>query len=109
MESQAAKRRNEGKDHIILQLCKKHAALNMETRVRRIGKYNEDKVKEITNQIWAYIQAGSIELLDTVRETLLRSLYLEERTYLEKNWIPKETQFCRVYTSMYPNLGAYTI
>ena len=85
MESQAAKRRDEGKDHIILQLCEKHAASNMETRVRRAGKYNKDKVKEITNQIWAYIQAGSIELLDTARETLLRSLYLKERTYLEKN------------------------
>ena len=40
IKNQAVKRRDEGKDHIILQLYKKHITLNMETKVRRAEKYS---------------------------------------------------------------------
>ena len=104
----AEERKEKGKKKIILQLCEKHAASNIKVKIRRAGKYNKEKVRELTNQIWAYIQALTIKELDTARETLLQNLQPEERIYLVKNWVPKESQFCRAYTNRYPNLGAHT-
>ena len=101
-------RKAEGKRAIILQLCAYHVASNMQTRFRKAGKYDEDKMKELTGQIWTYIQAPTMEELDTARENLLQNLQPAERTYLEKNWLEKEEQFCKVWTGTYPNLGAHT-
>ena len=54
IESKAEDRKAKEKK-LIFQLCEKHAVDNIIVKVKRAGKYNEDKVKELINQIWAYV------------------------------------------------------
>ena len=66
--------REREKEDVILQLYEYHAAVNMQTRIKKTGKYNEENVRELTNQVWAYIKAPTIEDLDIARDILLRNL-----------------------------------
>ena len=50
MEADKEARREKGKA-IILQFCKWHAVSNIIIRVKKTGKYNEEKIKEFTNMI----------------------------------------------------------
>ena len=43
IESKAEERKAKGKE-LIFQLCEKHAADNITVKVKRVAKYNEDKV-----------------------------------------------------------------
>ena len=108
VENGAEERSEREKEDIILQLYKYHAAVNIQTRIKKAGKYNEENVRELTNQVWAYIKAPTIEDLDIARDILLRNLQPADKTYLNTNWVPKEHQFCRAYTFTYSNLRAHT-
>ena len=55
IKNKTEERKEKEKKKIIFQLCEKHVALNMEVKIKRTDKYNEEKVRELTNQIWAYI------------------------------------------------------
>ena len=51
IENGVKKRKEKGKKKIILQLCEKYIVLNMKVKVRRVGKYNKEKVRKLINQI----------------------------------------------------------
>jgi hypothetical protein len=58
--------------------------------------------------IWNWVKAPSIEGLDECRGKLLAALYSDEAEYIRGYYLPKEYQFCRVYTQTYSNLDVHT-
>ena len=70
---------------IILHPCEYHAAVNIQTRIKKAGKYNEENAREFANQVWASINAPTIEDLDTAREMLLQNLQPADKSYLNTN------------------------
>jgi len=90
-----------------LQLCEWHAFQNIKKRLTEAG-YTKEHRQIIQPLIWDYLHAGTVEALEKRKETLFKALKTPEVTYLRKNWVVKEKQVCRAYTSFYANLGGYT-
>lgn len=91
----------------ILQFCDWHAVKNVEKRLADKG-YSKEIRKEIKTLLWTFIKSNTHTDLETHRAEIHSKLKPDEIKYLRDYWGPKETQFLRICTRKYPNLGAHS-
>jgi hypothetical protein len=58
--------------------------------------------------IWDYIKSSTTSELAKNRAQLYAQLKPDEIAYIKRYWVPKESQFLRIHTSKYANLGCYS-
>ena len=91
----------------ILQFCDWHAVKNIEKRLADKG-YSHEIRKEMKSLLWAFVKSETHTELAINRAQIHSKLRPAEIAYLTEYWGPKETQFLRIYTRTYPNLGAHS-
>lgn len=91
----------------ILQFCDWHAVKNVEKRLSDKG-YPKEIRKELKSLLWTFIKSSTHRDLEAIRTEIHSKLRPDEIDYLRSYWGPKETQFLRIYTRSYPNLGAHS-
>ena len=96
-----------GLPNSILQFCDWHVVKNVEKRLLDKG-YPKELRKELKSLLWTFVKSKTHTLLEGNRTELHLKLRPDEIRYLQEYWGPKETQFIRVYTCKYPNLGAHS-
>ena len=96
-----------GLPNSILQFCDWYVVKNVEKRLLDKG-YPKELRKELKSLLWTFVKSKTHTLLEGNRTELHLKLRPDEIRYLQEYWGPKETQFIRVYTCKYPNLGAHS-
>ena len=95
-----------GQTEVILQYCTWHAVEAIKRKLVHSG-YQKERRNKIINLIWKWIEAPTIEQLESARDSLILTLNQNEKEYLTSYYQPKEPQFCKAYTCQYLNLGSY--
>lgn len=90
----------------ILQYCDWHAVENVMKRLADRG-YKKDERKELKDLLWQFVKSRTHAELAECRLKLHSKLKDDEIEYLTSYWGPRETNFLRIYTRKYPNLGAH--
>ena len=67
-------------------------------RLMASGSYSKERRVELIGLVWAWVKADSIQKMVECREKLLSELQDEERSYLVKEYQPKEHQLIHAYT-----------
>ena len=91
---------------IILQYCTQHTAEAIKRKLIHSG-YKKEHRNKIIDLIWKWIEAPTLDILDTARDSLILALKSDEKEYLTGWYQPKESQFCKAYTCQYRNLETY--
>jgi hypothetical protein len=91
---------------VTLQYCTWHAVEAIKRKLVHSG-YQKERRNKIIGLIWKWIEAPTIDQLESARETLILALNQNEKEYLTGYYQPKEPQFCKAYTRQYLNLGSY--
>jgi hypothetical protein len=92
---------------MILQRCEKHAVDAIKANLIKKG-YAKDARDNALDLIWNYVKALDLDALSDARTKLLDVLRPAEQHYLNSYYVPKESSFCRAYTSKLPNLGVHS-
>jgi hypothetical protein len=90
-----------------LQFCEWHAADNMKKRLAS-KRYKKEERKVIMDLVWKYLWSATEQTLEENRIALKNSMKTAEVEYLEKYWVPKESQLIRLYTNLLPNLNCFS-
>lgn len=88
----------------LTQFCDWHVAQNIKKRLAE-KRYTKREREEIMNSIWDYIKSPTKSALVENKAKLYAQLKDDEVTYIERNWVPRERCFLRLYTRRYANLG----
>jgi hypothetical protein len=104
-EEKAAAEKGRKAQTVVLQLCQWHGVEAIKRKLIATGRYSKERRDELTNLIWAWIKAGTIQEIYKQRELLRAELYEEEQVYLDNEYQPKEPQICEAYIKTYRNLG----
>jgi hypothetical protein len=68
---------------VLLQYCTWHAAEAIKRKLVHIG-YKKQRRNKIIDLIWEWIEAPTLEKLETTRDELILSLNQEEKEYLTR-------------------------
>ena len=88
-----------------MQLCEWHDVEAIKRHLVAAGKYLKGQRDKVIDLIWKWVKSQGLNELEANRTELLNALLPTEREYLLTNYKPKEHQFIRAYTKMYPHLG----
>jgi hypothetical protein len=91
---------------VVLQYCTWHAAEAIKRKLIHSG-YKKEHRNKIVDLIWKWIEAPTLDALDTARDALILAPRSDEKEYLTGWYQPKESQFCKAYTCQYKNLETY--
>jgi MULE transposase domain len=91
----------------ILQFCDWHVSQNIKARLLE-GGYTKDLREQIVQQFWRYCKAETAEEVTKQRFELTALLNQKDTEYILRTWVPKETQFLRLYTKQYLNLDCFS-
>jgi len=89
------------------QCCDWHVAQNIKKRLAE-KRYTKEEREKINDTTWDYIKSSTATEVAENKAKLYAQLNSDEIAYIERYWVPKESQFLRLHTSKYANLGCYS-
>jgi hypothetical protein len=90
-----------------LQICEWHAVQAIRRKLTIAG-YSKERKDLIIDLVWSWIKSSTEKVLEERRGKLLAAVDVNEATYLNKFYRPKESQFIHAYISKLPNLGVHS-
>jgi hypothetical protein len=89
------------------QCCDWHVAQNIKKKLAE-KRYTKEKREKIISTTWDYIKSSTATEVAENKAKLHAQLSSDEVSYIKRYWVPKESQFLRLHTSKYANLGCYS-
>jgi hypothetical protein len=58
--------------------------------------------------VWKYLWSATVQELKANRTAMKTAMKSAEQEYINKYWLPKESQLIRLFTAQFPNLNWFS-